>query len=133
MNEALVTVDLGPLKGLRARLQPKAHLILDKASFDIQASAQANAAVDTGAMRNSGYVSGTDGGKSNYGEARADASSRRETEFTPEEKPGTPFERVIGFSVIYAIIQEVAHQAFLRPAFERHRMAFVSAWKGLFS
>jgi hypothetical protein len=131
-REAVVTVELGPLQKLRESLQPKAHAILDKASFDMLASAQANAPVDTGAMRASGYVSGTDGGQSNYSEALAEASSRRETEFNAEEKPGTPFERVIGFSVIYALIQEIVHQAYLRPAVERHRTAFMNAWKGLF-
>lgn len=132
-GDALVSVELGPLQNLRAGLQPKAHAILDKTAFDVLAAGQSNARVDTGAMRASGYVSGTNGGQSDYSPARADASSRREeAEFNPEEKPGTPFERVIGFSVIYALIVEITIQAFLRPAVERYRATFQQAWKGLF-
>ena len=133
MRDVEIVVDLGPLKQLRESLQPKAHAILDKAAFDIEASAKGNAPVDTGALRSSIYTSGTNGGGSNYSASRADASSRREgVEFHPEQMPGRPFERVIGVSVIYALIVEVTNRAYLRPAVERHRAAFLAAWKKLF-
>jgi len=132
-GEVTVSVELGPLHKLRGELGSKAHQILDKTAFDIQASGQGNAPVDTGALRASGYASGMHGGKSDYSQARSEAGSRRETEFTPEEQPANPFERVIGFSVIYALIVELTQIAFLKMAVERHRQAFVKAWKGLFT
>lgn len=132
-REITVTVEMGPLQKLRESLVPKAHAILDKAAFDIEASAKGNAPVDTGALRSSIYVSGTSGGAGDYSENRADAASRREVDFHDEQKPGTPFERVIGVSVIYALIVEITNRAYLRPAVERHRQAFVNAWKGLFN
>lgn len=132
-REVVITVELGPLKKLRESLQSKAHAILDKAAFDIEAGAKGNAPVDTGALRSSIYVSGADGGGSNYSASRGDAASRREAvEFHPEQRPGTPFERIVGVGVIYALIVEVAHRAYLRPAVERQRAAFVAGWKKLF-
>lgn len=131
-RDVVITVDLGPLQDLRANLQERAHALLDKVAFDIEASAKGNAPVDTGALRSSIYVSGTSGGGSNYSAARADAASRNEdVQFHPEEKPETPFVRIIGVSVIYALIVEVTNRAYLRPAVERHRAAFLNAWKGL--
>lgn len=132
-REVVITVELGALKQLRAELQEKAHAILDKAAFDIEASAKGNAPVDTGALRSSIYVSGTHGGGSDYSANQAEASSRNSAvQLHGEQAPSTPYERIIGVGVVYALIVEVVHRAFLRPAVERHRLAFTNAWKGLF-
>lgn len=130
-----VTVETGRLLELGRKIQKKAHALLDKTAFDIEATAKSLAAVDTGAMRSSVYVSGASGG-SNYEQRRAEAAGKaagggKQVEFNPEIRARNPYERVIAPSVAYGIFPELQGQPYIAPAVETHRANFVKAWKGL--
>jgi hypothetical protein len=126
-----ITLNTARLDQLNSQLEPRAHAILDKAAFDILAFAQPLTNYDTGALRNSGYVSGASGG-STYGAGASEAQARRPgVNIAPEESPRSRFSRIVGFSVEYAYWQEFA-KPFLVPAVEHERPLLTEAWKQLF-
>lgn len=106
-GRAVVTLDTRRLHALQATLEPRAQQILNKVTFDVEADAKERAPVDTGALKNS--IHSTLGRLSN----------------------------IVGTGIEYAIYQEfgtyrMAAHPFLIPALERHRAAFLAAWKQLF-
>lgn len=138
-QDKIVKIDLDTSKidkMLGGVLEVKANRILDKAAFSIEAIAKTLAAVDTGAMRASVYVSGASGG-SNYAKRKAEAMSKAAShgetrEFHKEVSPTKRLERIIGASVIYAIFPEVMGQPYIVPAVEQERPKVNAAWKQLF-
>lgn len=131
-KKTTIIVDMTKLHLMKAGIGPKAHAILDKAAFDIEAIAKELAAVLTGAMKSSIYVSGSSGGRSNYGERKSDAAARNpDATFFDEVKPSGKFERIIGASVVYAIFPEIHGQPYIVPAVEQVRPGFTKAWKAL--
>jgi hypothetical protein len=142
MKVCRVVVDTSALLTLKQSLQPKAHAILDKAAFDIEATAKTLAPVDTGALRASIYTSGASRGSS-YAQAVAAAkgkigttgrrSGRRleKLDFSSEIHARHPFERIIAPSVAYAIFPELRGQKYIEPGVAMHRANFIKAWSEL--
>lgn len=127
---AQVTLNTVNLDRLIVELYPRAHSILDKAAFDVERIAKPLAHFDTGAMRSSIYVSGAKGG-STFSEGASEAQARRPgVVIMPEVKPRHEFERIIGASVEYGLIQELTFP-YLTPAVEQVRPQFETAWKAL--
>lgn len=120
----LETVTLDRLMGV---VFPRAHAILDKASFDVERIAKPLSNIDTGAMRSSGYVSGASSGSTFRGGAEQARSLRSDVNIMPEERPTNEFERIVGFSVEYAYWQEMI-KPYLVPATEQVRPQFIAAW-----
>ena len=109
----------------------RAGAILDKIAFDVERDAKPRTAYDTGALRNSIYVSGGSRGTS-YGAATSEALSRRpKAGIVSEETAANRYERVIGASVNYAYWQELS-QPFLVPAIENQRGKAAAMWGELF-
>lgn len=126
-----IILDTARLDALDAGLERRALDVLDKIAFDVLRNAQPRTAYDTGALRNSGYVSGASGG-STYGPASSEAQSRRPgAQIMDEVTASNKFERVVAFSVSYAYSQELS-RAFLGPAVEDERALAVAAWESLF-
>ena len=129
-TEIIVTHNRFP--EIAAALPEKTDIVVRKTAFDIEARAKMRAAVDTGAMKNSIYVTlGT--GESNYTDAVADALDKNPmAAILPEAaKPGE-HEALIGPSVEYGPDVEygtvkMAAQPFMTPAAEEVRDAFKKA------
>ena len=134
VKACVVEVEMGPLLKLEKAVPERAHALLDKTAFDIESSAKTLAAVDTGAMRSSIYVSGASkGAGSGYGaavsEAKGKAASRgKKIAFNEEIRPASPFERIIAPSVSYGIFPELQGQPYIAPGVEEHRSNFVKGW-----
>lgn len=129
---ARIELNTTVLDALHGFLPERADAILDKIAFDVLGGAQRRANVETGAMRASGYVSGTSGGGT-YQQSVADARSRRpKTTTVHEVKPEKSHERVVGFSVNYAFWVHVKHNPFLSESVEEQKPRAEQAWKGLF-
>lgn len=127
---AQIIVNTRPLDTLIAVVPKRAHDILDKTAFDVEAVAKPLAAVDTGAMRSSVYVSGASGG-SQYGQAITQAQALRPgVNVFDEVAPDGKFERIVGVAVEYAYWQELVNP-YLSPAVEQVRPDFVKAWSQL--
>jgi len=126
-----IVLNLAPLDALIGTVPGRAMDVLDKAAFDVEAFAKPLTNIDTGAMRNSIYVSGASGG-SQYGEAVGEASGRRPgVGLVDEIKPNGKFERIVGVAVEYAYWQELI-KPYLVPAVEMVRPGLTAAWSGLF-
>ncbi len=129
-----VELDTSRIELIIATVPQKAHTLLDKAAFRVQARAQAEARVDTGAMKSSAYTHGTSGGK---GETYADAASGLNTDqVAPAVQATNPFERVIAFAVNYALFHEfgtrfMSAKPMLIPAIEEARSNLVRKWSDL--
>ena len=87
-------------------LRDFAQQALAKIAFDIEASAKDNVtdmgAIDTGALKNSGYTSTPD--SSTYPSAVSGAQGLNpDANFAPEVRPAHALEVVIGFSAGYAL------------------------------
>lgn len=139
MRQVIVELDDTKLQMLRGQLDKRAHLILDKAAFDIERVAKMLARVDTGAMRASVYVSGSRGssGGTPYGSATNQAASRakargKSVKFNGEVKARHPYERVIAPAVGYAFYIEKNVQPFIKPAVQAAEPNLRRAWKSLF-
>lgn len=94
------------------------------------------AAVDTGAMKSSVYMSGASNGGSDYEQMRAEAQGKagargKNIQFVEEVKPDGDYERIIGPSVNYALWVELKGQPFVEPAVQAHRTSFLGAWREL--
>lgn len=125
---------------LLKELGPRADKILDKSAFDIEMTAKGLALVDTGAMRASIYVEGSEG-MGGYGAASSDAKAAAKIpgrnsgrtypnlSTSPLPSPGY-LQRIIGPSVAYAYFVEFGSHGkpFMAPAAEAHREAFFTAW-----
>jgi len=126
-----ITLNTARLDSLTGSLAERAMTILDKIAFDVLRNAQPRTAVDTGAMRSSGYVSGASGG-STFSSGASEAQSRRpKAKILDEVTPKKQFERIVGFSVNYAYWQELS-QPYLTPAVEEERPKAEAAWAELF-
>lgn len=106
MSSTKVTLDTRKLKALRGDLEPRAQQLINKVTFDVEASAKDRAPVDTGFLKNSG--------SSVIGRLK----------------------NIVQFTAEYATFQEfgtrfMAANPFLIPALEQHRKAFNAAWKKL--
>jgi hypothetical protein len=132
-NDVSIELNLGPLDRLIGVIPARAAAILDKAAFDVERIAKPLTAYDTGAMRNSIYVSGASGGSSTgYGSAASEAESRRPgVGLVPQVVAANKFERVVGVAVEYAYWQELQNP-YLTPAVEQVRPQVNSAWRQLF-
>ncbi len=128
-----ITLDTRRLDEIQGNLRPRAMAVLDKIALDVLHTAQPETNFDTGALRNSGYVSGASGGGgSTFGAGAAEAQARRPgVTVLDEVTPRGPFERIVGFSVEYAYWQEFS-KPFLVPAVEQHRVLSIEAWEALF-
>jgi len=128
-----ITLNAAPLDQLIGEIPERAETILDKIAFDIERTAKPLTAYDTGAMRNSIYVSGASGNSgTDYSEATSEARARRPRAMIIDEvKSNGRFERVVGASVNYAYWQELV-KPFLTPAVEQQRPKAQQAWRELF-
>lgn len=138
-----VRVNKEKLDRLITELKPRADAILDKSAFDIQASAQGYALIDTGAMRASIYTKGPGGGGSGYGAAleaarkqgastRGQHSGRYNLNIQGADIPDVEeMQRVIGCAVSYGVYVELRYKPFMAPAAEDNRKSFIEAWKSL--
>lgn len=130
-KQVQITLELGKLERLIDETPRRAHAVLDKAAFDVKRTAQPMTAFDTGAMRNSIYVSGASGKGSDYGGAVGEALTRRPTaKILDEVQPNNEFERVVGVAVEYAYWQEL-QKPYLTPAVEMVRPQLTEAWRQL--
>lgn len=134
-EELTIVVDTTGLENLAAEVHDRAHDLLDKVAFDIEATARSLAPVDTGALKASIYTSGATG-RDNYssGKSAAQAAGRKgnkSIEFKPEVRSGDKYTRIIAASVNYAIFPELRGQAYMVPAVELHRPDFLRAWEQL--
>jgi HK97 gp10 family phage protein len=99
-----------------------------KAAFDIQGGAQVRAAVDTGFMKNSIYVSTFD--ETTYGQGAG--SPPKGAELLPEVKPDDGHTAIIGVGASYGLYVEMGTvrmpaQPYLMPAVESVRPGFEAA------
>lgn len=104
---AKVQLDTRRLDELRKSLDERAQELIDKTTFDVEATAKQNAPVLTGFMKNS--IASVTGRLKNF----------------------------VSVGAEYAIYVELGtrHRSahpFLVPALESHRAAFLAAWKRLF-
>jgi hypothetical protein len=132
-----ISVDVSGAQKLIASLEKKSMEVLDKAAFDIEADAKSLAPVDTGALKNSIYVSGARGRSggsyaTNKNAAKGAASAKgKKVKFTHEIKSASKWERIIAASVVYAVYPEFQGQPYMTPAVFRNRAAFIAAWSTL--
>lgn len=128
---ASIELNMAGLDKLIGDLPRRADTVLDKIAFDVERDAKPRTAYDTGALRNSIYVSGGSRGTS-YGSATGEALARRpKAGIVSEERPIKKFERIVGASVNYAYWQELSHP-FLVPAIENQRAKAQAMWSELF-
>lgn len=105
--------------------------IIAKAAFDVQAGAQILAPVDTGALKNSIYVSTSR--DSTYRRAVQEAlKANPKAEIVDEVRPSAPLQVIVGAAVRYAPYVEfgtrrMAARPYLRPAVDRVKDAFFQA------
>lgn len=126
-----IALDTVRLDRMQEELAKKAGDILDKIAFDVESDAKPRTAIDTGAMRSSGYVSGASRGGSSYDRGVSEAESLRPgVDIIEEITPNSKWERVVGFSVGYSFWQELSHP-FLVPAVENQRGKAVEMWRAL--
>lgn len=126
-----VRVNNEKLERLITELKPRADAILDKSAFDIQASAQGYALVDTGAMRASIYTKGPGGSGGGYGLATQEALKANPKVQIEPPPPVDELERIIGCGVTYGVYVELRYKPFMAPAAEDNRKSFIEAWKSL--
>lgn len=139
-----IRLDASKLHKLKGSLVDRAHKILNLSAANIQAKAIINTVrVDTGAMKNGWYVMGGGGQTMSgaIGKAFGLRAARGETaplaDLPPD--PSTPYERVIGNVMEYAIHHEfgtsrgLSATPMLRPAVEDERMRLEERWKELFA
>lgn len=134
MSTSDIRLDTRVLRKLKDGARDRAHDILDATAFTIEGEAKKRALVDTGAMVNSIYVSGTRGERARDDYRANSALARRRNErarIVPEVKPSGEFERIIGASVEYAYWVEVKTKPFLVPSVEEQRKALKEAWAAL--
>lgn len=132
MNEIKIELDTSRLDQMIREIPERADMVLDKIAFDVERVAKPLTNVETGALRNSIYVSGASGGGTSYAGASSEAKALRpKAGIVPEVRPSKRFERVIGASVNYAYWQELIHP-FLVPAVEQVRPQAQKEWKKLF-
>src|SRR5690242_10450681 len=110
--------------------------LVKAAAFNVQHRAQAKAPVDTGALKNSGYVVTTD--SSGYADAiAAAASANAKAQMTePEPPPDKDTQAKVVFGAAYAVPVEYGSihghaQPFLEPAVAEEAPEFEKAWRGL--
>ena len=100
-------IDDRNLKALQRDLETDAQALLDKVTFDVEATAKELVPVDTGFLKNSG--------SSVLGHLK----------------------NIVQFTAEYAVhvefgTRKMQAQPYLLPALEHHRKAFNAAWKQLF-
>jgi len=119
-----ITLDTSELDRLTAELKPRMEDAINATAFEVEGDAKIMAAVDTGAMRGSGYTSTSEG--SGYGSSIAEAMSRNPKALIMDEVPRSEgLSAIIAFAVNYAIYQELgtskmAAHPFLVPAMEQN-------------
>lgn len=133
MRNVQIVLDTTRLDLLTGALETRAMAVLDKIAFDVLRTAQPLTAIDTGAMRSSGYVSGASGGGASYSAGASEAQGRRPGVVILDEiEPRNKFERIVGFSVEYSYLQEMV-KPYLTPAIEARRGEAETAWRALFA
>jgi len=137
IKDVRIEVVYNKIPRLNAEMREKARRAVGKTVFDIQASAMNDCPVDTGAMKNSHYVS-TSWGESDYSEAQSRArSANPKVEFVDEAKPKVKRGQIVantGPSVKYAIyVHEGTRNrpgnAYLRRAADVKRKDFIAAMR----
>ncbi len=132
---ANVRLDTRVLDKITAELSKKRNKLIRETAFRIERTAKPMTALKFGALRSSGYTK-TDQG-STYAAGVAEASGKRPgVQFTDEPQVETPGNAIVGFSVEYALFQELgtskmAAHPFLVPALESERPEFDRKWKEL--
>lgn len=114
-------------------MRRNAGLVVRKTAFDIQAGAQENSRVDTGAQKNSVYVVTSD--SSTYAEAMQDASEAYARKHggqpfpaLPEvERPDDALEALVVVGAAYGAVNEYMREPWLGPAAEAQRASFEAA------
>lgn len=129
-----VSITFNRFPEIAAALPEKTDIVVRKTAFDVEGQAKMRAAVDTGALKSSIYVT-LGNGESTYGQAVADALSANPNAGIVPEFPKPPeHEAVIGPSVDYGVHVEygtsrMSGQPFMIPAAEVLRPAFIAAMK----
>ena len=129
-----VSVTFNRFPEIAAALPEKTKAVVAKTARDIEGHAKMRAAVDSGALKSSIYVS-LGSGESTYGQAVADALSANPSAGILPAAPKPPeHEAVIGPSVEYGVHVEygtprMSAQPFMTPAAETLRPAFTAAMK----
>src|SRR5512139_4091104 len=131
-----VKLDTAGLDRLQRELEPKAKAIVKKVSFEVKNRSEANAPIDTSALKNSHAVRmrGSDDSM------LALAEARRLNPSAQDARPPMPTDDMVahvGPTVHYAIYQEMGTRRglkgkhYLENAVEAMRSSWDAAWKKL--
>lgn len=132
---ATVRLDTRKLDSIAANLKPKRDKIIVDTAFRIEDKAKRTSPFELGALRSSGYVKTSE--SSGYADGVAAAQGLRpDAQIAPEPQLEKPYNAIVGFSVEYALFQELgtevmAAQPFLVPALESERADYDKKMKEL--
>jgi len=132
---AVIRLETKELDRIAANLKPKRNKIIRETALRVEDKAKQSAPFEIGALRASGYVK-TDKGSGYASAAAAAQGLRPEARIAPEPKLRNPGDAIVGFSVEYALYQELGTkkmgaQPYLVPAVESERARFDKRMKEL--
>jgi len=131
----VIRLETKELDRIAANLKPKRDKIIRETALRVEDKAKQSAPFELGALRASGYTKTSK--SSGYASASVAAQGLRpEAQVAPEPQPEQPYNAIVGFSVEYALYQELGTkkmgaQPFLVPAVESERARFDKRMKEL--